>query len=224
MPESPHCRDVRELIPELAMGVASGDVRARALAHLAGCADCRRELEEVAGTVDELLLLVPEREPPTGVDARVLGALADHAARHRFRTGLLAAAAAVLVAAVATGAMWWRGADDRTVADQYREVLSIADGSYLRATDLTVSGASAGNVFGYEGRPSWLFVTVENADSGTYDVRVVTTDGRSLWIGACTVRDGRGSWGTAVDLPIRLVDRVEMSRQGSPTMVADFRS
>ncbi len=69
MPESQRCREVRELIPELAMGVASGEVRARGLAHLDGCAECRHELEEVAGTVDELLLLVPEREPPMGLDA-----------------------------------------------------------------------------------------------------------------------------------------------------------
>jgi hypothetical protein len=223
MPESERCREVRELIPELAMGVASGEVRARALAHLAGCAACRRELEEVSGTVDELLLLAPEREPPTGFDSRVLAALDQRAPRHIVRTGLLVAAAALLVAGVAGGLTWWRGSDDRNVADQYREVLSIADGSDLRASELTVNGTSAGGVFAYDGRPSWLFVNVDNANSGTYHVRLVTNDGRSLWIGACTVRDGTGSWGTTVDLPIESVDHVEMSRQGLPTLVADFQ-
>ncbi|MGH3975437.1 MAG: zf-HC2 domain-containing protein, partial [Pseudonocardiaceae bacterium] len=57
MPESERCREVRELIPELAMRVASGESRARGLAHLADCLSCRRELEEVSGTVDALLVL-----------------------------------------------------------------------------------------------------------------------------------------------------------------------
>jgi hypothetical protein len=226
MPESERCREVRELIPELAMGVASGEVRARALRHLAECSDCRRELEDVAGTVDALLLLAPEQEPSTGFDARVLAALEPPLVRHRFRTGLLAAAAVVLAALLAAGATWWRGADDREVADQYRGVLSVADGSYLRAADLeakaSAGGAGYGNVFAYEGRPSWLFMTVDDAPSGTYHVRAVGADGRSRWIGTCAVRDGTGSWGTSVDLPIRSLDRVEMYGDGLPTLVADF--
>jgi len=223
MPESERCLEVRDLIPELAMGVASGEVRASALAHLAGCADCRRELEGVAGTVDALLLLAPEREPPTGFDARVLAALDERPARHRMRTGLLAAAAVVLVASLAAGLTWSRGADDREVAGQYREVLSIADGSYLRAADLEIGGTSSGTVFAYEGRPSWLLVTVEDAPPGNYHVRLVGTDERSRWIGTCTVRDGTGSWGTAVDVHIRSIDRVEMFGAGLPTMVATLR-
>lgn len=223
MPESQRCRQVRELIPELAMGVASGEVRARGLAHIADCAYCRRELENVAGTVDALLLLVPEREPPTGFDARVLVALDQRAPRYRIRTGLLVAVAVVLATTFATGLTWWRGADDRNVADQYRGVLSIADGSYFRAADMMLDGANAGNVFAYEGRPSWLFVTVDDAPAGTYHVRVVGTDGRVSWIGTCTVRDGTGSWGTTVKLPIRPLARFEMYGERLPTLVADFQ-
>jgi hypothetical protein len=223
MPESPRCQEVRELIPELAMGVASGEARARALAHLAGCAECRRELEDASSTVDELLLLGPEAEPPAGFDTQVLAALDHRAPRRRLRVGLLAAAAAVLAGALGAGVSWWQTADDRTVAGQYRDVLAIADGSYLRAADVTVDRTTAGNVFAYEGQPSWLFVTVENARSGTYDVRVVTTDGRTRWIGSCTVRDGAGSWGTTIDVPVRTIDRVEMYEKGLPTMVARFR-
>jgi hypothetical protein len=224
MPDSQRCQEVRELIPELAMGVASGEARARGLAHLAGCAGCRRELEDAAGTVDELMLLVPEVEPPTGFDARVLAAIGQTHRRHWLRTGLLAAAAAVLVGSSGAGLAWWSNADERAVADQYREVLSIADGSYLRAADLTVDRASAGNVFAYQGQPSWLFVSVDDAPSGTYDVRLVTTTGRTHWIGTCTVHDGAGSWGTTVDVPVGDIDRVEMYRRGLPTMVAAFRS
>jgi hypothetical protein len=223
MPDSPRCQEVRELIPELAMGVASGEARARGLAHLAGCAECRRELEDVSSTIDELVLLVPEAEPPAGFDSRVLAALDEHAPRRRVRTVLVAAAAAVLVGAFGAGVTWWQTADDRVVADQYRDVLSIANGSYLRAAEMTIEGANAGNVFAYQGDPSWVFVTVEDVRSGTYDVRVVTTAGRTHWIGSCTVQNGAGSWGTTLDVPIRNIHRVEMYHSGRPTMVAAFQ-
>src|SRR6478752_6819412 len=159
MAESERCRETRALLPELATGVAPGDDRAGALAHLAGCADCRRSLREVAVTVD----------------------------------------------------------------DEYRQVLSTADGRSMTAAALRVDGgATRGTVFGYEGRPSWVFITVAGVDSGRYHVRLVTTAGHSVWIGRCEVRDGSGSWGTDVALPLREVDHVEMYGDGLPTLRADF--
>jgi len=219
--ESRDCADLRELIPELAMGVASGDDRARALKHLAGCADCRRELEDVTATVDELLLFAPEHEPPPGFDARVLSAMQPPVTRQRRRPRvLLAVAAAAAVAVLGAGLAWWQGSDDRNLADQYRDTLAVAHGEYLRAGDLTVDGTTTGNVFAYEGKPSWVFVTVEGATSGTYHVELVTSDGESRWLGLCKVREGSGSWGTTVDVPVGSVERVEMSGDGLPTMSA----
>jgi hypothetical protein len=222
MAESRGCADVRELIPELAMGVASGDDRARALKHLAGCADCRRELEDVTATVDELLLLAPEHEPPPGFDGRVLSAMQPQPplTRHRAPRVLLAVAAAAAVAVLAAGFTWWQGSDDRDLADQYRDTLAVADGEYLRAGDLTVDGISTGNVFAYEGDQSWVFVTVDGAKSGTYHVELVTSDGHSRWLGLCKVRGGSGSWGTTVDVPVGSVEQVEMFGDGLPTMSA----
>ena len=222
MADSERCDEVRELLPELAAGVASGESRARAVAHLAGCADCRRELEEVAGVVDGLLHIAPEHEPPTGFEARVLAAIQPRRAGRRLRGALLIAAAVVLVAGIAAGVTWWRGAEDRDVADHYRGVLSVADGNYFRAAGLEDGGADRGNVFAYEGRTSWVFVTVEGTPSGTYHVRLVDSDGRASWIGVCTVRNGTGSWGTTVDVPIRDVAGVEMGGDGLPTLRADF--
>ena len=224
MPESERCAEVRDLIPELAAGVASGESRARAVAHLAGCADCRRELEEVAGVVDGLLHLAPEREPPNGFEAGVLTAIQPRRARPRLRIALVIAAAVIVVAGVAAGVTWWRGEEDRDVADHYRGVLSVADGSYFRAAELEDGGAGRGHVFAYEGRPSWLFVTVEGAPSGSYHVRLVDAEGHSSWIGVCTVRNGAGSWGTTVDVPIRDVVHVRMTGDHLPTLEADLGS
>jgi uncharacterized membrane protein len=217
------CVEVRELIPEMAMGVAPGDERAVALAHLATCADCRRSLEETAATVDELLLLAPEHEPPPGFDAKVIDAVTVERPRRWSASKLvLAAAAVVLAAAGATAVTRWTGADDRQLATQYRETLHEADGSYFNAAALTgTEGETAGHVFAYQGNPSWVFVTIENAESGMHRVRYVTEDGRTHPLGWCMVRDGRGSWGTAIDVPVYAVDSVEVVHHGS-TMSADF--
>ena len=206
------------------MGVASGEARAHAMAHLVDCGECRRELEDITATVDELLLLAPEHEPPAGLDVRVLNALDDRAPRrHRLRTSLVLAAAFMLVAASGAALVWVRGEDDRNLADQYRNTLAVANGTYFRAADLTINGASYGHAFAYEGKPSWLFVTVEGAGgSGSYPVRLVTSDGRSLQVGRCTLHNGSGSWGTTVDMAISSIDRIELLRNGLPAMVADL--
>jgi hypothetical protein len=223
MSETQRCGEVRDLIPELAMGVAPGDERAAALAHVARCLGCRRLLEETAATVDELMLLAPEREPPAGFEARFIEALDGNGpTRRKHVTALLAAAAVLVVAGGAAGLTRWADADDRKLAAQYRETLAVADGSYLRAADLMgENGLEAGHVFAYQGQPSWVFVSVENAPSGDHQVRLVTEDGRVHTLGRCRVRDGRGSWGTAVDVPIHAVDRVELVR-GGRTLAAAF--
>jgi len=224
MAEWRRCAEVRELIPELAMGVAPGDERAAALTHIATCEACRQLLEETAATVDELLLLAPEHEPPPGFDAKVIAAVSPERP-HRWSAAklVLAAAAAIIVAASGAAVLTHRaGADDRQLAAQYRETLKVAEGDYLRAAALDgADGESAGHVFAYQGNPSWVFVTVDGAASGVHRVRYVTEDGRSHPLGVCMVRDGHGSWGTAIDVPVYAVDSVELVHRGS-TLAADF--
>jgi hypothetical protein len=52
-------------------------------------------------------------------------------------------------------------------------------------------------------------------------VRYVTEDGRTHPLGVCNVRDGRGSWGTAIDVPIHAVDSIELVHDGDTSSV-DF--
>jgi hypothetical protein len=75
MAERPDCARMGQLLPELALGVAAGDERARALGHLARCVPCRSVLESAAAAADALLLIAPEREPPPGFETRVLAGL-----------------------------------------------------------------------------------------------------------------------------------------------------
>ena len=219
----PQCRTVRELIPELALDVAPGPERAAALAHVAGCAACREQLDEAARTVDELLLLAPEHEPPVGFEQRVLAGI-GRPARARRRTALLAAAAVLLVGSAGAGVTRLVDRDEHRLADEYRQTLQTADGRSLRAAPVTLAGADAraGTVFAYEGNPSWLFVTVSGVPSGTYRVHLLADDGSVQRLGDCWVRNGSGSWGTAIDRPVSEVDRVVLRGADGTTLTARF--
>jgi hypothetical protein len=70
------CEDVRELAPELALGLLTGEERAEALAHLEGCDGCRAEVASLAVAADEVLLAAPAVEPPPGFADRVLDRIA----------------------------------------------------------------------------------------------------------------------------------------------------
>src|SRR2546430_3410851 len=111
------CEQVRELAPELAIGIADGQERDAALRHAAICPDCRRLVAELATVVDDLLLLAPPQEPLPGFTARIMagisppaaqrGRAARGAARHapaRRRWLPRLAVAASIVAALAVGA------------------------------------------------------------------------------------------------------------------------
>jgi hypothetical protein len=71
------CSQLREMAPEVALGLVTGEERAAALAHLEGCAACRAEVASLAGVADDLLLTGPEATPPEGFDRRVLARLTE---------------------------------------------------------------------------------------------------------------------------------------------------
>jgi hypothetical protein len=244
MPDRLDCLRTDELIPELAFGIAAGDERAPALGHLARCVRCRGGLESAAAVADGLLLLAPEREPPPGFESRVLTGLggpggavrpaepprtadpADPAGgarrtRRRGRPGLrtaaLRAAAVVLIAAIAGLAVWWRTGADRDLAAGYRHTLAVAHGRYLRAAPLLTAGASeAGNLFAYEGEPSWILVVVRTAAvPGRYDVLVTTRDGRQINLGTMTVDNGQGTGWITIGVPVDRIAAVTLTRPGA---------
>jgi hypothetical protein len=219
------CAEARELFPELAAGVAAGDERARALGHLGGCAECRRELAATAEVVDELLLLAPEHEPPAGFESSVLARLAPAAPRRRrVLPRLLWAASIVAVAVLASGAVWWRTAADRELAASYRHTLAVAHGHGLSTAPLLLAGgAETGTVFAYQGSPSWIYVTFSlPVPRGRYDVHLLTRDGRRLALRPFTARPGGTAWGSTVQVAVQQVQQLEFSRSGGPSMTASF--
>ena len=77
------CDEFAEVAAELALGVLTGRERAAALAHLDGCESCREQVRELTMTGEELLGLLPSREPSAGFETRVLDRLGLGAPPHR---------------------------------------------------------------------------------------------------------------------------------------------
>jgi hypothetical protein len=103
------CHDARERLSDLLDDALEPEARARVDAHLAGCADCRRELDRLRATVS-LLRAVERPQAPAGFVDRVLEAarptpwhrqLLDWLAAVRLLRFPIEAAAVVLVASLA---------------------------------------------------------------------------------------------------------------------------
>jgi hypothetical protein len=155
------CDELRELAPEVALGTIEGEERADALRHLATCTECRRLVDQLSAVADELLMVAPVQEPPAGFESRVIEAIQPPRRRawRRLLVRLGPPVAAAAVTAVALVAVY---RDDHVTAERYRDTLAQANGSYFRAAPLRdETGARAGVVFGYQGTPSWVFVTVD---------------------------------------------------------------
>jgi hypothetical protein len=223
MSDRPGCEEVRALAPELALGIAVGDERARVLGHLVACPACRRHLEELSNVADDLLLLAPTQEPAVGFESRVLDELEERPERPERRrrrplVAVAAAAAAVAAALVTASAMWLAFDDDRDLADRYRETLAVANGKYLTAEPLAAAGGRrAGTVFGYEGEPSWVLVTVyESArpEPGEYELQVITGKGRRVDLRPMWIYRKGGSGGSAIPIHFHDVTEVRLIGPG----------
>jgi hypothetical protein len=204
------CEEVRDLAPEIALGIADGEERAEALRHLSTCAECRRAVEQLSRVADDLLLVAPVQEPRAGFESRVVDEFGLKRPAPRRRPRWLAprwlaprlgpALAAAAVTAVALIAVYQ---DDHRTAERYRDTLAQADGQYFQARPLTdETGSRRGVAFGYEGSPSWVLLTVDPAHRGSVtSAELVTKDGRKIALPSVEL-DRRGSWGGA--LPVNL--------------------
>src|SRR6266508_833117 len=221
MTEQPGCRQVRELIAEVALGIADAEDRDLVLRHVLTCPDCRAELSELTGVVDDLVTFTPQAEPPTGFETTVLsrydetarqavsgrGLTSYPSGRPRWRQRVALAAGVLLVAGVSAGAVYWSDRDDREVAGGLRRSLGAAHGQYFVAFPLLdLAGTQRGAVFGYQGNPPWLAVsTSEPLPSGRYAVEVVTKTGVTRRLATGLDLAGSPAWGSAIPVAVHEV-------------------
>jgi hypothetical protein len=66
------CEQCGELAAELAVGVLSDCERAWVLAHLDGCSCCRDTASALTTIANQIIELLPETQPPTGFEQRVI--------------------------------------------------------------------------------------------------------------------------------------------------------
>jgi hypothetical protein len=189
------CAEVRELAPELALGIVGGPERAEALQHASECGPCRALVGELSEAADALPLLAAEAEPPPGFEERVLAAMKAPRRRNRRRIAALvavAAAAATIVSIVGVRVV-------ESVQDTDRIVTAASD---LRSAQMNgANGVDVGNVFVSNGTPSSVVVNVNYwVPSGNYGIEFRTgSTGKHL--GDVSIHDGRGSWGGVAALP-----------------------
>jgi len=226
------CEQVRDLAPELALGIAEGEERDAALRHLGGCSGCRQLVAELSSVGDELLQLAPAHDPPVGFEPRVLAEVTKPPRRRsippparRWQWLATAAAAVVLAAILGAGSVLLATAGDRRLAAGYQAVLSEGRGAYFLAAPLQGPQGRIGTVFGYQGQPPWVMVTLQPSiqQEGRFQVQVVTRDGRYLSLGDATLGGAKGTWGG--QLPVDLSAVHELRFMGSdrrPAFAATF--
>lgn len=222
------CEEARRLAPELALGITTGDERARALSHLAGCPDCRRYVSELSGIADEVLLLAPAHEPPGGFEGRVLQRFTEEVGRRPLRKSrlLVAAAAALVAAAVAVGGLLFATREDRELAADLREDLAEANGDYFGVKVLRdPDGFKDGVVFAYEGSPSWIFLDVNSSVApGTYSAELGMEDGTTHALGTPFELGADKHWWASA-LPVSLHDVMTLrirNDRGAQVLTARF--
>lgn len=212
-------QETRALAAELAMDVATGVERGRALAHLEVCRECRSLVSDMAEAKDEVLLLAPEREPSAGFESRTL----THLARlsrppraPRWRRILSLSVAASVAAAAGVGGAWLATRSDRQAADLFRTALERADGTYLGVEVLRrPDGTRVGHLAVYLGRPSWIFAVLdEGVPVGTFDVEIVGPSGERRPAGVLTIETDRRGAGLVLPPGLERVAAVVLVPRG----------
>jgi hypothetical protein len=179
------CAEVRELAPELALGILGGAERAEVVLHVNACARCQAYVVELTEAADAIPQLVPEVEPPAGFEARVLRRLGEDQRRSRRRwvVAMAAAAAAAVIVSI-TAVRVIESSDTTSVATATPVAVAMQGGA---------TGAPAGWAYVSSGHGVAVSVSY-GVPAGRYQVVVEPVRGPGGSIGTMTIDAGHGSW------------------------------
>lgn len=248
MSSEANCEKLREIGPELALGVLPGRERAEAVAHLDRCADCREYIRQLTLVGDRLAGLLPDREPPPGFETRVARGLAQstpapggqrpagvfgrsrRGLRHGARRARVRVAAVGAACAVAVGFAGW--AVGTAVEEVTASPPPAVESEPVLVGDMTPAGRGGqpvGEVYAHPGSPGWIFVSVGMTRPGTRYTGTVScfldrADGTSVRVGDFPVRDGHGSWGVVVPVDLTRYSGARLtSSDGTVLAIAQLR-
>jgi hypothetical protein len=138
---------------------------------------------------------------------------------------ILAVAAAVAVITGVAGFVVGHQHSGGRLDHEYTEALKQLGGQALAAAPLVDEhGDAAGQLFLYQGRTSWVFVTVADpGTSGTYAVEFLWADGHRSRVPGLEVKDGEGSLGATTSLELRDLRGVALvDAEGQPVYRGRF--
>jgi hypothetical protein len=205
------CAGLIDVAPELAAGTLCGEDRAAAIAHLATCPSCQREVNELATVTDRLLLLGPSVEPSAGFEQRVLAALESNAPMSTRRRLSIRArpvpkliAVAALVVALVTGGL-------------LLDAATPTDSGNAHAEMRTVEGEVVGHAYLHQDDPTLLVVTLpgwqDEADEyaalgGSYALHVSIEGGQEIIYPVAS--SAEAIWSMTLDVPVERVKGVSV--------------
>jgi hypothetical protein len=228
------CEEVRERLPEYALGTLDDTTDMAVRRHLRGCAACRREMTALSEGVSLFAMAVHDRTPPEELKGRVTTALAEEwtdaqqsqaAARPRRSWIAAVAAAAVLVAALSWGAVEMRHASTVSAqASSYQNLLSKLGGKEFRVGSLQPAPGRTvdGTVVAYDSSHYQSFVAVFlRAPGVSGDAKAVLTspDGRSITVTPVKIGDdGSGAAWLVTPTDIQSFDHVVVTAPDGSTL------
>jgi len=101
------CLEVRELLPEHAIGVLGELERERIQRHLQTCAGCRKEAGDLGQAASTLAFALPPARVPEGLGEKVVGRVRRVAGAPRTRRRARTATAGLIAAAIVFASLGW---------------------------------------------------------------------------------------------------------------------
>jgi hypothetical protein len=216
------CLEVRELLPEMSIGVLAEPDRDRLGRHLQWCAGCRKEAGDLDQAASTLAFALPPASPPEGLEDRVVERVRRAAGAPTTRRRPRTLAAALVAAAIAFASLGW-GAVMAGRADRFADRAAQAEREQAAAIErfqtvyanlipgrdlsnnqthlgqLAPVAAGAGGGFALQlVSPDYLdFVMVKvngvrDGDHLPFRVELVNGEGRRLRVGRIAALDANG--------------------------------